>query len=118
MDELFKYMMIIVAIVIIVLLLIFATQNMPNQELKKEQNIEGDKLDVLTKIEKLCRVCLNKGPYDQDCFIVNLNLKSGNISQEDFKSEKLQVNVSEVIEGEKTLKIYSKKMVCNIKILG
>jgi hypothetical protein len=118
MDELFKYMMIIVAIVIIVLLLIFAYQHMPDQELKTEQNIAGEKLEVITNLERLCRNCLNKGPYDQDCFIVNLNLKSENISQEDFKNEKLPINVSETLKGEKTLKVYSKKMVCYIKVLN
>jgi hypothetical protein len=118
MDELLKYMMVIVAIVIIVLLLIFAIQHMPDQELKKEQNIVGEKLEVITNLEKLCRKCLDKGPYDQDCFIINLNLKSGNISQDDFKSEKLKVNISETLQGEKTLKVYSRKNVCYIKILN
>ncbi|MGB9748620.1 MAG: hypothetical protein ACP5OZ_04195 [Candidatus Woesearchaeota archaeon] len=118
MDELFKYMMIMVAIVIIILLLIFAIQHMPNQELNKEQKIVGEKLEVVTKLENLCRNCLNKGSYDQDCFIVDLSLKSDNITEEDFNNEKTKINLSEIIKGDATLKVYSKKMVCYIKVLN
>ena len=117
-DMLMKYGMVILGVVVIGIMIMFtfkATKN-PLIPIDEYQSIEGDSHSVEMRISGLCSLCLREKDTDRDCFILEIRLTNGNITQDIFESEiKLEKNMT---PGNHIVKIISNQTLCGVRVVG
>ena len=110
-----KYGMIIVGIAVISILLVFVFQAINRTSIvpaEKHQSVEGDKAAVEFKIKRLCEFCLSEEYVDKDCYLLDVKLTAGNITNDDFVGS-ITLN-QDLTSGEHIVKITNKDATCEV----
>ncbi|MCX6710351.1 MAG: hypothetical protein NTV63_05380 [Candidatus Woesearchaeota archaeon] len=115
MDDLYmKIGMVIVAISAMVLLMAFSFKslNIGTEPEEKIQSVDGTGTQVYLRIAKLCSLCTSEEGKNRECFLLETNITSGNISKIEIA---VFENFSNLTEGRYTLKISSNESTCSIR---
>ena len=114
-DVFMKYGMIIVGIAVISILLVFVFQALNKTSLvptSKHQSVEGDSSVVEFRIKRLCEFCLNEKYLDRDCYLVDVKLTEGNLTNDDFAGS---ITLDQDLNpGEHLVKIINKDARCEV----
>ena len=114
-DVFMKYGMMIVETIVISILLAFAFQALrgtPAVPKEVRQSVEGDNLAVEFKIKELCEFCLGDNDINKDCYLLDVKLTSGSVTNNGFGG--LITFDDELDVGEHLIKIRNKEGICEV----
>ncbi len=118
MEDLYmKFGIVIVAVAVVVLLIAFSFRVVDRQNFPEEriQSIRGDSNYVYLRLSKLCNLCVSKSYSNRECFLVELNITEGNITE---IPNAVFTNFEVLTKGAYDIKLYNNETKCNLRILS